>query len=371
MGSTKPATLMRVLPVADLPANTAPPKLNPEEIDTLLAGMLRIRLVDEKLLLLQRQGRIAFSGPATGQEAAIVGSGFVARKQDWIFPALREGGILLMRGFPLKLYLSQLMGRDLDRARGRQQPMHFSSAEKHFVSLSSVIATQLPQAVGAALAARLKGDDCVVFGYLGDGATSEHDFHSALNFASVFKAPCLFICQNNQWAISVPFSRQTASSGVAIKAKAYGLPGVAVDGNDVLAVVKSVQEAHQRAREGGGASLIELVTWRRGGHSSSDDPTRYRDESKTPLWLAKDPIERLEEWMQEQGLHDPKRIKTLRTSLKQELEAAIKLAEASPPPPPESLFEDVYQHLPPHLQQQKLQGLGDSGTQEIKGAFPL
>jgi pyruvate dehydrogenase E1 component alpha subunit len=363
-------TLLRVLPVLSEPATAPPPALSPGEHERLYRGMLRLRLLDEKLLLLQRQGRIAFFGPSHGQEAAIIGSGFVARTGDWIFPALREGGVLLERGFPLERYFGQLFGNSLDVAKGRQQPMHFSSREHRFLSLSSVIATQLPQATGAAYAAKLRGDDCVVFGYLGDGATSEHDFHAALNFAAVWKAPVVFICQNNQWAISVPFEKQTASAGVAVKARAYGMPGTGVDGNDVLAVVSAVREAHARARAGEGPTLLELVTYRRGGHSSSDDPTRYRDESGVAAWLLVDPLDRYRRHLAGLGLWSQDREDLARSEIARALTEALAAAEAASKPALSTLVTDVYAEVPRHLAKQLAAVEGD-GTGTAEGAFPL
>jgi TPP-dependent pyruvate/acetoin dehydrogenase alpha subunit len=233
-----------------------------------------------------------------------------------------------------------------------------------------VIATQLPQAVGAAYAARLKKDDCVVFGYMGDGATSEHDFHCALNFAGVLKVPVVFVCQNNQWAISVPFERQTASDGIAVKASAYGMPGVCVDGNDALAVVQATRDAHERARRGEGPTLLELLTYRRGGHSSSDDPTRYRDEDRVAPWLRVDPLDRYRQWLEAERLWDDGREEDARATLRGEMDDALATAEPALRPPVRSMFEDVYATLPPHLLEQLSQVSGDaSGTAE--GAFPL
>ena len=363
--------LVRVLPVADLHANTDPPDLPEAHLLGLYRWMLTLRILDEKLLLMQRQGRIAFFGPSSGQEAAIIGSGSVAREQDWVFPALREGGVLLMRGFPLERMIGQLLGNSLDVEKGRQQPMHFSSRAHNFVSLSSVIATQIPQAVGAAMAAHIKGDDCVVFAYMGDGATSEHDFHAALTFAGVFKPPVVLVCQNNQWAISVPFERQTASAGVAVKAQAYGLPGVAVDGNDVLAVVQATTAAHERARSGGGPTLLELVTFRRGGHSSSDDPSRYRDEDQTAAWLREDPIARYQAWLEARGTLDEATRAALEHEVRAHMDGAIRKAEAAPLPGTRTLFEDVYAELPPSLAIQMEQALADDEGGENTGAFPL
>jgi pyruvate dehydrogenase E1 component alpha subunit/2-oxoisovalerate dehydrogenase E1 component alpha subunit len=360
----------RVMPVLGEPATLPDPGLPERDETALLEWMLLIRALDEKLLLLQRQGRIAFFGPSAGQEASIVGSGFVARPEDWVFPALREGGILLMRGFPIERWFGQMFGNALDTQKGRQMPMHFSSGEHRFVSLSSVIATQLPQAVGCAWAARIRGDDVVAFGFVGDGGTSEGDFHAAMNFAAVGRVPCVIVCQNNQWAISVPFSKQTASPGIAIKAVAYGMPGVRVDGNDVLAVVQTVRAAHDRARKGEGPSLVELVTWRRGGHSSSDDPTRYRRDQDAAPWLLVDPIERFEEHLARKGRLDARRREALLAGVRARIDAGLKAAEPAPPPPVASLFDDVCHAMPKTLALQREEVLGEApGTAE--GAFPL
>jgi pyruvate dehydrogenase E1 component alpha subunit/2-oxoisovalerate dehydrogenase E1 component alpha subunit len=360
----------RVMPVLGERATLPDPGLDERDEHALLEWMLLVRALDEKLLLLQRQGRIAFFGPSAGQEAAIVGSGFVARKQDWIYPALREGGILLMRGFPIERYFGQLFGNVLDTQKGRQMPMHFSSGEHRFVSLSSVIATQLPQAVGCAWAAKIRRDDVVVFGFIGDGGTSEGDFHAAMNFAAVGRVPCVIVCQNNQWAISVPFAKQTASPGIAVKALAYGMPGLRIDGNDVLAVVQGVRAAHERARKGDGPSLVELVTYRRGGHSSSDDPARYRTEKDVEPWLLVDPIERFEAHLRSKGRLDDALKERLSAAVRQRIDAGLKAAEPAPPPPAASLFEDVLADMPATLARQRDEALGQE-IGEAEGAFPL
>ena len=362
--------LLRVLPVAGHPSNTTAPDLSPEQHRFVMKAMLRIRLLDEKMMLMQRQGRIAFFGPSAGQEASIAGSGFAARADDWVFPALREGGILLMRGFPLERYFGQLFGNVLDPQQGRQQPMHFSSGEFKYVSLSSVIATQVPQAVGAAYAAKLKNDGNIVFGYLGDGATSEHDFHVAMNFAGVWKVPCVIICQNNHWAISVPVEKQTASKTIAIKGSAYGIPSLRVDGNDVLAVIKATTEAAERARTGGGPTFLELVTWRRGGHSSSDDPERYRDMNSVNPWLLVDPLERYRDHLLEVGHWDDQTEDEIRNSLKDEMDRALEVSEPAVRPDIPSMFTDVYADLPNHLRNQ-LNSVQDDAAGSAEGAFPL
>jgi len=243
------------------------------------ALMLKMRRLDERMMLRQRQGKIGFYGAVTGQEATPVATVFATQPSDWIFPALRENAIMLGRGFPLEKWLAQVYGNSGDVLKGRQMPSHMSGREVNQVSWGSCLGPQLTQAVGAGLAARARGDDMVSVAFLGDGTTSEPDFHTAMNFAGVTKAPCVIVCQNNHWAISVPSEKQTAAETFAIKARAYGMPGLRVDGNDVLALTRVLSEAVERARCGEGPSFIEAVTYRIGAHSSSDDPTRYRSES--------------------------------------------------------------------------------------------
>jgi pyruvate dehydrogenase E1 component alpha subunit/2-oxoisovalerate dehydrogenase E1 component alpha subunit len=347
------------------------PRLPRERMVDLYRQMVTVRIMDTRMLALQRQGRIGFYGTCKGQEAATVGSGAAMEASDWVFPALREGAVLLMRGYPLELYVAQMMGCALDPTHGRQMPCHFSSGEHHFVSLSSVIGTQIPQAMGAAWAAKIKGDRTVVLGYMGDGATSSTDFHCALTFAGVHKVPCVFFCQNNQFAISVPFSKQTASDGIAVKAKEYGLPGVAVDGNDVLAVYRATREAVDRARAGGGPTLIEAITYRLEGHSSSDDPTRYRDEAVARQWAQRDPIVRFRRYLELEGLVSEELDEQIHAEMKARIDAAIAKAEKSPPPDVDTLFTDVYAQMPPHIAEERDEVLREQGGGTNEGAFPL
>ncbi len=332
---------------------TAEQVLTDERLRELYRGMHLIRAIDQRMLALQRQGRIAFCGLTTGQEAAVIGSGAAIEKDDWVFPALREAGVALLRGFPLSRFFAQMFGNSHDVLKGRMQPMHFADRSVNQVSWSSCIATQLPHAVGAAYAMKIKKERRVALAYLGDGASSEHDFHTALNFAGVWRVPCVFVCQNNQWAISVPFSKQTASDGVAVKAAAYGMPGVRVDGNDLLAVHAAVKEAADRARSGGGPSLVEAVTYRMSGHSSSDDPTRYRDKDEVAHWTEKDPLPRFRKYLELRGLWDEGREKALEESLKAEINAAVKEAESAGPPPVDTLFSDVYADVTPEIARQR------------------
>lgn len=329
-----------------LRAKTAPPDLTPEELIFLYRCMLRVRAIDEKLMTLQRQGRVGFYGACTGQEAAAVGSGYALNDDDWIFPGLREGGVALMRGMSLRKYVAQVMGNSADLLKGRQMPCHYSDRSIHYVSWSSCIGTQIPHAVGTAWAMKAQGKKTISMAYFGDGATSEGDFHVAMNFAGVFSLPVVFFCQNNQWAISVPVELQTASESIAVKAEAYGFEGLQVDGNDVLAVYQTTKEAAEKARQGKGPTLIEALTYRMGAHSSSDDPSRYRDESITEKWKRKDPIFRLERYLLSQQIVDDGKIEDYRKEFNQEIGSVVEEMETCPPPAPETLFEDVYS-VPP------------------------
>jgi len=318
------------------------PGLSAERLVYLYETMVRVREFDRRMLVLQRQGRIGFYGPILGQEAATVGSVAALEERDWIFPALREGAAALMRGLPMHVAIAQLIGNSLDRCKGRQMPCHYTFKEGHYYGMSSVIGTQVTHAVGAAMAAKIKGDDIVVVGYLGDGATSSNDFHAGMNFAAVYKAPCVLICQNNQWAISVPLSQQSASETIAVKADAYGMPSARIDGNDVLAVYQATREAAARARAGDGPTFLELVTYRRLGHSSSDDPTRYRDEAEVQAWEKRDPVERFGRYLRSRGIWNDQNEQELQDRIAQEVNSAIKEAEAADPTDPASLITDVF-----------------------------
>src|SRR5438445_5934861 len=320
----------------------ARPQPSPELLRRLYREMVRLRTLDERMMTLQRQGRVGFYGACTGQEAATLASAIALEPLDWIFPALREASAMLLRGFPLVAYLCQVFGNSGDETKGRQMPSHMASRRVNQVSWSSCIGTQLPQAVGAAMAARLRGDKTVVAAYMGDGATSSADFHVAMNFAGVFKPPVVFVCQNNHWSISVPTDKQTASESIAIKAKAYGFPGIIVDGNDAEAVYAVAKAAVERARSGEGPTLIEAETYRMGAHSSSDDPTRYRDQKEVDRWKDRDPIDRLRNRLIGASLWDDGREQALRAELLSQVNAAIDEAEKLPPPLPQTLFDDLY-----------------------------
>jgi TPP-dependent pyruvate/acetoin dehydrogenase alpha subunit len=330
------------------------PPLSDEALRDLYRWMVRLRQTDERMLTLQRQGRISFYGAATGQEAAVIGSASAMDPRDFVLPALREAGVLLYRGFPLQDYIDQLYGNDRDLAKGRQMPCHPSGGRFRYITMSSCIGNQIPQVAGVAYGSKLMGTGEVTFGYMGEGATSQGDFHVGMNFAGVFHVPAVFICQNNQWSISVPWERQSAERSVAKKASAYGFEGVAVDGNDVLAVHTAVKAAADKARRGEGPTLLELLTYRVGAHTTSDDPSRYRDESVTQVWKTqRDPIQRMRVFLTQRGLWDDTRDADLIKSVAEEIKTAVTSAEAAPLPGKASLFDDVFETLPPHLREQR------------------
>lgn len=329
------------------------PGLSPELLLRAFREIKRLRLLDARMILLQRQGRIGFYGACTGQEATPIATALALEPGDWVFPALRESVMMLVRGFPLRTYVAQVFGNAGDLLKGRQMPSHMSGRQVNQVSWSSCIGPQIPQAVGAAWAAKLRRDSTVVVGFMGDGATSEPDFHSAMTFAGVFKVPCVLICQNNQWAISVPTSRQTASKTIAIKGRAYGVPSVRVDGNDVLAVYRAVSEAIARARAGGGPTFIEALTYRLGAHSTSDDPSRYRSQEEVDRWTKRDPLLRLRRHLAARGLLDDAREAALEAELNAEIAAAVAEVEGMAQPARETMFDDVYAELPWHLRDQR------------------
>jgi pyruvate dehydrogenase E1 component alpha subunit/2-oxoisovalerate dehydrogenase E1 component alpha subunit len=252
-------------------------------------------------------------------------------------------GAALYRGLPLRALVAQLFGNANDIGKGRQMPVHPAAPRAlRFLPPSSCVATQLPQATGIAWAMKMQKKRQCVLAYLGEGATSAEDFHTAMNFAAVYAAPVVFLCENNGWAISTPAAQQTASETFAVKALAYGMPGVRVDGNDVLAVHAATAEAAARARDGGGPTLIEAVTYRLGPHSTSDDPTRYRGEADADAWAAKDPIARFGAWLAGARVLDAAGEAALRAALEREIQDAVAAEEGAGPPPLRSLIDDVY-----------------------------
>jgi pyruvate dehydrogenase E1 component alpha subunit len=309
--------------------------------------MTLARVLDARMLGLQRQGRIGFYGPATGQEAVSVGAALSIVASDWVFPGLREQLVALARGHSLSTYVHHLFADSADPARGRQMPCHPTAREVRYVSMSSVIGTQVSQAVGLAYGLKLKHDPSVALAFFGDGATSANDFHAGANFAAVWRAPVVFCCTNNQWAISVPVERQSRVAALADKAVAYGMPGERVDGTDLVAVTTRLRAAVARARAGDGPSLLEFVLFRMTPHSSSDDPSRYQAPEFLERARAMDPYRRLEALLRTHDLLGEAQADAWREESEGAVRAAIDEAEATAPPSADTLRSEVFGALPP------------------------
>jgi len=345
---------------------------DPDLPDDLLKDMYRwmvlTRMADEKAVKLQRQGRMGTYAPSKGQEATQVGSALAMDEDDWLFPAFRELGAYMIRGFSLEYDLMYFMGDP----RGNQIPEDALS-----MPIYVPVGTQIPQAVGFAHAMRYHDVPDVVLAYIGDGGTSAGDFHEGMNLAGVLKVPLVVVVNNNGWAISVPRSKQTASPTIAQKAVAYGLPGVQVDGNDVLAMYLATKEAIDMARAGGGATLIEAVTYRLLMHTTADDPTRYRTEEEQAEWEGKDPLKRFRAYLENKGIWTPEWQTKLEVKAKATINDAVDKAESLSDLSPEVLFEHMFEDMPDNLLEQ-LEYLDESiankeieeDAEQIQGGFP-
>jgi pyruvate dehydrogenase E1 component alpha subunit len=341
------------------------PGLELSEVLHLYRHLLLTRTLDERLVALQRQGRIGFHVGSLGEEAAILGSTYGVAETDWIFPCYREFGSALLRGLSLQKFIDNMFGNANDTVQGRQMPDHYTCREKCWGSISSPVGTQITQAVGFAWGARIDGQSLATLAYFGDGATSTPDFHSGMNLAAVFKVPTIFFCRNNGWAISVPSDRQTATRTFAEKAAAYGMPGVRVDGNDLFAVIFVTREARALAARGGGPTLIEALTYRMGGHSTSDDPDRYRGRDDLAPWAEKDPLGRVRRYLERNGALQKGEEEQWLTEIDNSFRRAVATAESTPAPNLSSMFDDVYANLPWHLLEQRIQLL--EGPRAAKG----
>jgi pyruvate dehydrogenase E1 component alpha subunit len=314
-----------------------------EDARAAFRDMVRTRRFDERALALQRRGWMSGYPPYLGQEASQVGAAHAMRDEDWLFPTYRSNALQIARGVPMSDILLFRRGRP-EYASGHDVPV-FPQAVP--------IASQIPHAAGAGMAANYRGDDAAMLVCFGDGATSEGDFHEGMNFAGVFDAPVVFFCENNGWAISLPRERQTASESIAIKAQAYGFEGVQVDGNDPLAVRETVAGALASARDGEPV-LVESLTYRRGAHTTADDPSKYRDEDPDlPEWRRRDPLERYEEFLRDEGVVDDEFVERVYEETDEELREAVETAEAADSSDPDEIFEYVYADLPPHLRDQR------------------
>lgn len=322
------------------------PDIPEELLLRLFRTMLLARKFDERLLSLQRQGRIGTFPPISGQEAAHLGAAATLLSSDWFVPAFRETAAEIWRGRSLESVILYYNGfnEGVDIPEGSND-----------LPTSVPVGSQIPHAVGIGWAARYRQTENVAMAFFGDGATSEGDFHEGLNFASVFQVPAIFVCQNNHWAISIPRSKQTRSKTLAQKALAYGMPGIQVDGNDILAVYVAAQEAVKRARSGGGPTLIECVTYRMAVHTTADDPKRYRTEEEVEQWKKKDPIARFQKYLLNKGVITQDIVDGLDAEVAEEIQSAIDRAEEQMKSlgNPIDMFEHAYAEMPPHLKEQR------------------
>lgn len=380
MGSKSAGSPRGTEPLLQVMSTTAksdklPAGLTQDEIKRMYEGMVMIRAYDERQKNLQRSGRIGFCVTSTGEEAAQIGTAHALEANDWIYPYYRQYGVLMYRGdVPLSALTNHLYGNDEDLAKGRQMPAHYTHKATNFVSFSSVIGTHLIQAVGTAMAAKYRKDPSVTVTYIGDGGTSSSDFHSCMTFAGVFKPPMVIFIVNNQYAISLPVSKQCGAETLHSKGVGYGVPSVRVDGNDVFAVYQASKEAYDRARAGEGPTLIELLTYRAGPHSSSDDPTRYRG-NESDLWMSeeRDPISRARSFMKQLGIWDEAYEQQVWEDARNKINAATADAEKLPEPEWATMFDDVYAEIPPALARQRDELLEkESGFErQHEGEFPL
>lgn len=333
--------------------------LEPDQLVRFYTDMLRARIADDRFGRLQRQGRLSFTAPSAGHEAAQVGIAHAVRKgQDWLYPYYRDVGLLLAMELPLVELVGQSMATAADPAKARQMPYHAGSFALNMFTVASPIASHIPAATGTAISQKLEGKGNVTVCTFGDGATSEGDWHAGVNFAGAQGAPVVFACQNNGYAISVDLKHQTGSDTIHHKAHAYGMPGYYVDGMDVLASYYVMKEAVARAREGVGPSLVELVVYRYGGHSSADDDSRYRPREEVALWRSRDPLKRFRKFLEKRGLWDDAAEQAARTEYDTEFTDAIKAAEDAGPVSVASMFDDVYAELTDRLKRQRADLLG-------------
>jgi pyruvate dehydrogenase E1 component alpha subunit len=318
------------------------PDIDPQDLRRLYKAMLTARRCDERMLRLQRQGRIGTFGPCLGQEAASLGPVYALQKDDWFVPSFRELAAMLYRGWPMEQMILWWAGNE----QGSKVPEGMND-----LPCCVPISTQCLHAAGIAWGCKLKKKNTVTVTMLGDGGTSEGDFHEAMNCAGVFQLPLVFVVQNNQWAISLPRAKQTASQTIAQKALAYGFDGVQVDGNDLLAMIVAAREAVEKARSGGGPTLIEAVTYRLGVHTTADDPKKYRSDEEVEEWKPRDPLLRFATYLEKRKLLDEKTVQLLEEEVAQEISTAIERAEAYEPEITEP-FHHCFAEMPEHLEAQ-------------------
>lgn len=314
------------------------PPLSDDKIREMYGILVLARTFDQRALNLQREGRLGTYASILGQEASQIGSALACEKSDWIFPSFRETGVLIARGYPLPMLFQYWSGDE----RSMKTP-----PDLNIFPISIPVGTHIPHAMGAAFAAKYRGDRVAAVAYFGDGGTSKGDFHEGFNMAGVYKVPAVFICQNNQWAISVPREKQTASRTLAQKAFAYGFEGIQVDGNDIFAVYKVTKDALEKAKSGGGPTFIECFTYRISHHTTADDATRYRQQKEVDSWLLKDPVSRLKLFMQKKGIWTEQYQQETGERAKASVDDAVRTAESIEPPDPKDMITYTYASLTP------------------------
>ena len=329
---------------------------------TLIQGleyMMRLRIFDDRMIKMQRTGKLSFYMRSLGEEAIAIAQTMALENQDWLFPSYRQPGAQFVRGRDMVSMICHCIGNTEDNVRGRQMPVHYTWKEGRFISISSPVGTQFSQAVGVAMASAYKGEDEVCISWLGDGTAAQGDYHYALNFASVFKPPVILNVVNNQWAISTHVNLATGGRTFAERGLAYDIPSFRVDGNDFLALYSVTKWARERAGAGMGPTHIEVFTYRAGAHSSSDDPSAYRPTDAHKAWPGGDPVERLKEHMIKTGIWDEEKHAALAEKIDNDVMTAYKEAckfgdlASGPYPPASTIFTEVYEEVPWHIQEQR------------------
>jgi TPP-dependent pyruvate/acetoin dehydrogenase alpha subunit len=337
--------------------------LSDQQLIDMYRWLVYNRAVDDRGYILVRQGRAGFYAQTAGQEASQVGSALPLQKDDWLFGDHRAQGSMLVKGLKASEWFAHVLGRQLDPTQGRMMPHGTGRSDLHIVPGSSTVGNQISEAVGLAMAQHIKKKKEITICYFGDGATSEGDFHVGMNFAAVYNSPIILFCQNNQYAISVRLEEQTHTKTIAEKARAYGMDGYLVDGNDVLAVYAVTKHCADKAREDRGPSLIEAYTYRYGPHSSADDDSRYRPKGELEMWRTqRDPITRYRNFLQSRKLWDDEKDIALQARTKDDLAAALEEAEKSPAPEPLTVFDHVYGRLTPHLEWERKELAAELGA---------
>ncbi len=356
--------LVRVLDDDGIASGDWDPLLSADELREGLEHMVRLRVFDDRMMKMQRTGKLSFYMRSFGEECVAIAQTMALETQDWIFPTYRQPGAQFVRGRDMVSMICHCIGNIEDNIKGRQMPVHYSYREGRFISVSSPVGTQFSQAVGVAMASQYKGLDEVTITWIGDGASAEGDYHYALNFASIYNAPVILNVVNNQWAISTHANFATRGDEFASRGLPYGLASIRVDGNDFLALYAVTKWARERAAAGAGATHIEVLTYRSGAHSSSDDPSRYRSDDEHTKWPGGDPITRLRDHLIEIGEWSENQQEELEGRIDGEVmeayKEAVKFGDLAngPYPSSDTIFTEVYEEVPWHLKEQHDEMMG-------------